>query len=376
MRLFCAAAISLTIGLFLAIADDKKPIGEEGRAEQFTAIKKRYDQELTDLKKRFMKTSDAATRMGIREEVRELVILTSRDVLKLIESNPKDDTGFNAAAFVLETTRDFGGGDECNQAIAVVTEHHLGNPKLKKLLPSLCSAGKAGEKFFQTLAEKSSDKEMRGLAFFYQGFMIGRDLEGDEEDGKTIDLMITKATNLFEKAEKEAPEALIGNSKMSMAVAAELQKLKNLTLVAVGKPAPDVEGTDLKGKSVKLSSFKGKVVLLDFWGTFCPPCRAMIPHEREMVKNLQGKPFVLLSVSCDEEKDTLMRFLERESMPWEHWFDGQEGVVSRTFRVGPVPTLYAIDHMGVIRGKWIGSQSSAKMERTIEDLVEEAVKAK
>ena len=141
---------------------------------------------------------------------------------------------------------------------------------------------------------------------------------------------------------------------------------------SVGFPISDLEGTDLAGKTTKLSGYKGKVVLLDIWATWCPPCRAMIPHEREMVKKLDGKPFVLISASADDEKETLTKFLEKEPMPWTHWWLGSDSTLTDALRVQAFPTLYLIDAKGVIRKKWIGSPPNDVLDKAVEELVKEA----
>src|SRR5688572_22947341 len=69
----------------------------------------------------------------------------------------------------------------------------------------------------------------------------------------------------------------------------------------VGKPAPEFDGEDFEGRRVKLSDYRGKVVVLVFWSTRCPPCRAMIPHEREMVERFHDRPFALIGVNNDTE---------------------------------------------------------------------------
>src|SRR5205085_11460019 len=103
--------------------------------------------------------------------------------------------------------------------------------------------------------------------------------------------------------------------------------------LSVGNKAPDVRYRDLQGNGVKLSDFRGKVVVLDIWTTGCVPCRAMIPHERALVKELKGKPFALISISADADKERLTKFLENEPMPWVHWWNGAEGGIVRDWGV-------------------------------------------
>jgi len=143
--------------------------------------------------------------------------------------------------------------------------------------------------------------------------------------------------------------------------------------LSVGAKAPEVISKDINGKEAKLSDLRGKVVVLDIWATWCGPCRAMIPHEREMVKKLEGKPFVLVSISGDARKDTLTKFLKDNPMPWTHWWNGDRGGILADWDVRYFPTIYVIDHKGVIRHKDIREK---ELEEAVKKLVEEAEKEK
>jgi thiol-disulfide isomerase/thioredoxin len=376
MRLLCAAATAVSLGLLVACADDKKadPAAAADPAAKLTALKKKFDAEMDDLRKRFEKASPT-DRAGIQAEARELAVLTSRTAVELATANAAAEVGLEAAAFVIEKAGRFGGGKEIEAAAGVVAEHHLNSPKVKALLPVIGQVGPAGEKLLQAAAEKSADKEVKGMALFFLGASAAAQLD-DEEDAKRVDELIAKATEYLEKAAKEAPEAKVEGTTVGKAAAEQLEALKAVKNLAVGKPVPDVEGTDLAGKKVKLSGYKGKVVLVDIWATWCGPCRAMIPHSRELVKANKDKPFALLSVSADNDQETLTKFLEKEPMPWDHWFDGRGGKVAKAFRVQAFPTLYLIDHAGVIRHKWVGNPGNEKLDKAVEELVTEALKAK
>jgi thiol-disulfide isomerase/thioredoxin len=139
---------------------------------------------------------------------------------------------------------------------------------------------------------------------------------------------------------------------------------------AIGAAAPETVGRDLDGKEIKLSDLKGKVVVLDFWATWCPPCRAMIPHTNQLFEKMKGKPVVIVSVSADNKQEDLTKFLKTNKMPWTHWFDGPNGSVGQLWGIRAYPTIYVIDHKGVVRHHQEGG--SHAMDAVIEKLVKEA----
>jgi hypothetical protein len=97
----------------------------------------------------------------------------------------------------------------------------------------------------------------------------------------------------------------------------------------------------------------------------------MYPHERSLVKRLEGKPFALVGVNSDASRDVLKKVIADEKMTWRSFFDGQGGPIARQWNVSGWPTLYVIDAKGVIREKWLGSPGDKVMDETIDKLLKE-----
>ncbi len=121
-----------------------------------------------------------------------------------------------------------------------------------------------------------------------------------------------------------------------------------------GAAAPDFTLQDLSGKQVQLSSLKGKVVLVNFWATWCPPCREEIPSMVKLNQVMQGKNFQMLAISVDEGgKQAVQEFFRQNGVSLPALFD-TDGSVSRRYGTTGVPETFIVDGKGVIRKKVIG----------------------
>ena len=129
-----------------------------------------------------------------------------------------------------------------------------------------------------------------------------------------------------------------------------LAKLDDLHGLAVGKPAPEIAGVDLDGRPMKLSDYRGKVVAVVFWDSGCGPCLAAVPHERELVEKLKGRPFVMIGVNTDEKPEAARKAIDETKMAWPSWRDGPDGPIADRYHTVGFPT-YVIDADGIIRHK-------------------------
>jgi thiol-disulfide isomerase/thioredoxin len=163
-------------------------------------------------------------------------------------------------------------------------------------------------------------------------------------------------------------EGILARRKRTLGQEAEA-RLDDIFNLAVGKPAPEIEGTTVEGKPLKLSDYKGKVVALVFWGTWCGPCMALVPHEREMVERLKGEPFALLGVDCEESKDTARTVMARERMSWPSWFDGAPGTgpIAKRYHVRGYPSVFVLDARGNIRAR----DASGNLDGIVDKLLAE-----
>lgn len=122
-----------------------------------------------------------------------------------------------------------------------------------------------------------------------------------------------------------------------------------------GMPAPDFVTKTLDGKPVALASFRGKIVLLNFWATWCPSCIAEVPHLREAYEQLRSnhRPFEILNVSLDPESSMLETVVAKLHMPGVHTWERRGGAspVAVRYNVYGLPAWFLIDELGVIRAR-------------------------
>jgi len=137
------------------------------------------------------------------------------------------------------------------------------------------------------------------------------------------------------------------------AVQAFVNKMEGIKPVSVGQTAPQFELNDPEGKLVKLSDFKGKYVLLDFWASWCAPCREENPNIVKQYETFKSKGFTVLGVSLDEDKADWINAIKNDGLNWSHVSELKrwDGKVTIQYKVEGIPASFLLDPKGKIIAK-------------------------
>jgi thiol-disulfide isomerase/thioredoxin len=121
-------------------------------------------------------------------------------------------------------------------------------------------------------------------------------------------------------------------------------------LGALGKPV-DIQYTAIDGRPVDLAKLKGKVVLIDFWATWCGPCVGEVPDVKAAYEKLHGKGFEIVGISLDEDKEALAGFVKDKGMTWPQYFDGLRwsNKFAQEFGIDAIPAMWLVDKQGNLR---------------------------
>ena len=153
--------------------------------------------------------------------------------------------------------------------------------------------------------------------------------------------------------------------------AAAIQRIKDN--IGIGKPAQDFTVTLMDGTSFTLSKQKGKVILIDFWATWCHPCRKGLPHLKEFYAEYKTKGFEIIGISLDSRAQDLTNFLKTSPLPWKllftnnGWFDP----TARQYNVNLIPSYWLIDRTGTLRHFGLPLRDKTTLKKAIEELLAE-----
>jgi len=135
---------------------------------------------------------------------------------------------------------------------------------------------------------------------------------------------------------------------------------------AVGKSLT-MRFTAIDGREVDLAKLRGKVVLIDFWATWCGPCVAEIPNVKATYEKLHKKGFEIIGISFDSDEAKLVEFVKKKELPWPQYFDGKgwQNQFGQEYAINGIPTMWLVDKKGVLRDPNARGDLESKVEKLL-----------
>jgi hypothetical protein len=275
MRRIVAGVVVLLLAWPLLAADDKpndksKKPGKQTPAQQYQALVEEFDDAQQAFLKYYEEAKTQEEKLKVQKEKRPQPDKFAPKFIELAEKNAKDPAALDALVWVLTNTAASGPANKGSpraKAIALVSRNHVKSDKLGPACQALGSHGdeKEAETLLRTIVQKNPHREVQGMAWLGLAQMLKRRAES-MPDAKVREKVQRESAQLFGRIIKQYADVK-GSSGGTIADQAN-NELFAFEVPSIGMTASDIKGEDLDGKRFKLGDYRGKVVLLDFWGNW------------------------------------------------------------------------------------------------------------
>jgi thiol-disulfide isomerase/thioredoxin len=347
-----------------------------GLARQLKQMQMDYDQavEVQEKAEASATARDEKTRIHVRlSEARRKF---AGEMLGIAKANAQDPSAVDALVWIVQED---GPSAEAIEAVTILLKEHANDQRTAKTARSLiynvpCPST---ERLVRGLIERgpanlAGRMRLSLAAYLSRKGDLARSLEAEGDRGKSRShydadmltyLLETNPDRLIREAKQLIAQSEAKPTGAGEATADFAKKLRmEMDHFAVGQVAPEIDGFDIEHQRMRLSDYRGKVVVLKFWATWCGPCMGMVPHDRNLVSRLEGQPFALLGIESDDDPIRAKKVINEKAINWRSWWDRgkRDGPIATAWNVSGLwgwPTIFVLDGAGVIRYKGVRDQA-------------------
>jgi thiol-disulfide isomerase/thioredoxin len=307
---------------------------------------------------------DGEKELGIQRPDADKAYASALDVMT---ADPTDDLGFLAIQFCMKFTEKEEPLNHCSeQALTYLDQYYISDPRMKDITLSLArAAGARGEAILDKVIASSTDRELRAAAAWW----LVEEKHNEVDDATLPDAQRSvrreKMIRLAHLLQEQFGDVNVWRGKPAREEIAPM--LFSLEHLALGDVIPDMQVQRVDGKKDDLNNYRGKVVLLDYWATWCIPCvHSLKEHVAPLKNELAGKPFEVITLSIDDNAGKVDEFTKSVMpLPFVNWHIGMNSPYYYPWGLAGVPHYYLIDKNGVIRANTFEAETLLETARKL-----------
>lgn len=263
-------------------------------------------------------------------------------VMKVIQAHAADAEVARGVSWLVTQAAGFPEGPAALQMIATT---HVASAGISQAVKSLEYYPLAqAEPILNAIREKNPNAEEKAAATYALGVQHFRIFE-NAPNQKEADIGKAKAMDFFQEVAAKYAKVTIQGFPIADQASRMMFEMSNL---AIGCEAPDIDGKDVDGTPFKLQDYRGKKVLLIFWGGWCHACHGVLPLVNQFATEMEHKGLVVLGINTDIPDDARKAY-QAYQVNFRNWSDGTTGgPITTVFNLRNFPTLYLLDEKGVI----------------------------